>query len=73
MGLATLAALHEMSIIGLANNRLSGSLPNSLGNLGRPTRLSLHANAGLCAPDTDAFSEWLDTVPDKPGGVQACP
>ena len=35
-------------------------------------RLAAVANTGLCAPNTQAFRDWLDTVPDKPGGVDTC-
>ena len=31
------------------------------------------ANTGRCAPDGEAFDDWLDTAPDKPGGVDTCP
>ena len=88
--------LSNLSIIGLARNSLSGTLPASLGNLTGLTRLALHdntqlsgalpdgfvnmdgmqrlavANTGLCAPNTQAFTDWLNTVDNKPGGVPTC-
>ena len=42
-----LGNLSNLSIIGLARNSLSGSLPTSLGNLTGLTKLSLHDNTAL--------------------------
>ena len=53
------------------NTELSGALPSGFVNLANLHRLAI-ANTALCAPDTDDFREWLDTVPDKPGGVPTC-
>ena len=53
------------------NTQLSGPLPDGFVNMANMQRLAV-ANSGLCAPDTEAFREWLDTVPDKPGGVETC-
>ncbi|MYC07557.1 MAG: hypothetical protein F4X57_10380 [Chloroflexi bacterium] len=53
------------------NTGLSGALPSGFVNLANLQRLAI-ANTGLCAPNTEAFSDWLDTVSDKPGGVQTC-
>ena len=53
------------------NAALSGALPDGFVNLTNLQRLAV-ANTGLCAPNTEAFTDWLDTVPDKPGGVQTC-
>ena len=40
-------------------------------NLDNLQRLAV-ANSGICAPNTVAFRESLDTVPDKPGVVPTC-
>ena len=53
------------------NTQLSGALPDGFVNLANLQRLAV-ANTGLCAPDDAAFGDWLDTVPDKPGGVDTC-
>ena len=66
-----LGNLPNLSIIGLARNSLSGSVPSGFTSLANLQRLAI-ANTGLCAPDTAAFDDWLDTVSDKPGGVETC-
>ncbi len=53
------------------NTALSGALPDGFVNLANLQRLAV-ANTDLCAPNSEAFSDWLDTVSDKPGGVQTC-
>ena len=53
------------------NTALIGSLPSGFTNLADLERLAI-ANTGLCAPDDEGFSAWLDTVSDKPGGVATC-
>ena len=53
------------------NTALSGELPSGFTNLADLQRLAI-ANTGLCAPDDEAFTTWLDTVSDKPGGVATC-
>jgi hypothetical protein len=53
------------------NTALSGALPSGFTNLANLQRLAI-ANTGLCAPNDEAFSNWLDTVSDKPGGVATC-
>ena len=45
------------------NNALSGPLPSGFTNLANLQRLAV-ANTGLCAPDDEAFDDWLDTVDD---------
>lgn len=67
--LGNLSGLTKLSLHD--NTELSGALPDGFVNLGNLQRLAI-ANTGLCAPDDDAFSDWLDTVPDNPGGVQTC-
>ena len=53
------------------NTDLTGALPGGFVNFANLQRLAI-ARTGLCAPDTSAFTDWLDTVPDKPDGVQTC-
>ena len=53
------------------NTGLSGALPSGFTGMVDLQRLAI-ANTGLCAPDDEAFRNWLDTVPDKPGGVETC-
>ena len=53
------------------NTALSGALPSGFTGLSNLQRLAI-ANTGLCAPDDEAFTAWLDTVSDKPGGVATC-
>ena len=53
------------------NTALSGELPSGFTNLADLQRLAI-ANTGLCAPDDEAFTAWLDGVADKPGGVATC-
>ena len=48
------------------NTGLSGALPSGFANMDSLQRLAI-ANTSICAPDTEAFSDWLDTVPDKAG------
>ena len=53
------------------NTALNGALPSGFTGLTNLQRLAI-ANTGLCAPDDEAFSAWLDGVSDKPGGVATC-
>ena len=69
---ASLGNLNGLTRLSLHDNTgLSGALPSGFIGLANLQRLAI-ANTGLCAPDDEAFREWLDTVPDKPGGVQTC-
>ena len=67
--LGNLSGLTKLSLHD--NTALSGPLPSGFTGLANLQRLAV-ANSGICAPNSEAFSEWLDTVPDKPGGVQTC-
>ncbi|MYC06806.1 MAG: hypothetical protein F4X57_06510 [Chloroflexi bacterium] len=69
ISLGNLTGLTKLSLHD--NTGLSGALPDGFVNMDGMQRLAI-TNSGLCAPDTPAFSDWLDTVPDKPGGVQTC-
>ena len=69
---ASLGNLSGLTKVSLHDNTaLSGSLPSGFTNLANLQRLAI-ANTGLCAPDTQAFDDWLAGVPDKPGGVATC-
>ena len=68
-GLGSLSGLTKLSLHD--NTALSGPLPSGFTGLANLQRLAV-ANSGICAPDTEAFGGWLDTVPDKPGGVPTC-
>ena len=69
---ASLGNLSELTRLSLHDNTgLSGALPSGFTNLVDLERLAI-ANTGLCAPDDEGFTEWLDGVADKPGGVATC-
>ena len=69
---ASLGDLTGLTRLSLHDNTgLSGPLPSGFTNLADLERLAI-ANTGLCAPDDEGFSDWLDGVADKPGGVQTC-
>ncbi len=54
------------------NTGLSGPLPSGFTNLANLQRLAI-ANTGLCAPNGQAFTDWLDSVDDlTPDPVPAC-
>ena len=53
------------------NTGLSGALPDGFTGMADLQRLAI-ANTGLCAPDTQAFDDWLAGVSDQPGGVPTC-
>ena len=61
----------EVTTLALNRNGLTGAIPSELSNLSSLSIIGL-ANTDICAPDTEAFRDWLDTVADKPGGVQTC-
>ncbi len=67
--LGNLSGLTKLSLHD--NTALSGALPDGFVNMDGMQRLAI-ARTGLCAPDTEAFDAWLETVPDKPDGVQTC-
>ncbi len=69
---ASLGNLTGLTRLSLHDNTgLSGALPSGFTNMADLERLAI-ANTGLCAPDDEGFSEWLDGVADKPGGVATC-
>ena len=63
-GQVTQLSLHD-------NTELSGALPAGFAGMDSLQRLAI-ANTDICIPSGQAFRDWLDTVHDKPGGVQAC-
>ena len=67
-----LGDLSELTRLSLHDNTgLNGALPSGFTGLANLQRLAI-ANTGLCAPADAAFTSWLATVPDKPGGVPTC-
>ena len=69
---ASLGNLSGLTRLSLHDNTaLSGPLPDGFVNLANLQRLAV-ASTGLCAPDDQAFTDWLDAVSDKPGGVPTC-
>ncbi len=69
---ASLGNLTGLTRLSLHDNTgLSGALPSGFTGLTNLQRLAI-ANTGLCAPDDEAFTAWLDGVADKPGGVTTC-
>ena len=67
--LGNLSGLTKLSLHD--NTGLSGALPAGFTGMTELQRLAI-ANTALCAPGDEAFSDWLDAVPDKPGGVPTC-
>ena len=67
--LGNLSGLTKLSLHD--NTQLSGALPSGFVNMSGMQRLAI-ARTGLCAPNTDAFNDWLADVPNKPDGVQTC-
>ena len=67
--LGNLSGLTKLSLHD--NTALGGALPDGFTGLANLQRLAI-ARTGLCAPDTQAFDDWLAGVPDKPDGVQTC-
>ena len=51
----------------LNDNELSGTLPASLTNLRQLNVFKFDKNAGLCAPSTAAFQDWLNRIISRSG------
>lgn len=64
-----MAQLGEVRIGG--NPELSGRLPTSL--VGLPLSALHYPGTGLCAPDDEAFQEWLRAIPSHEGSGAECP
>lgn len=54
-----LGNLTDLVHLNLAANRLTGEFPTSMLSLGRLESLVWRGNNGLCAPNTEAFIQWL--------------
>ena len=52
----------------MRTNQLSGTIPLSLTNLNSLEHFYFDSNAGLCAPDDDAFQSWLQAIPNRDDG-----
>lgn len=73
---AELGDLSQLRVLLLDHNALSGPLPASFTKLQNLQSLTINDNAGLCAPDDDAFQEWLATLLSFRGetcGAEAVP
>ena len=62
-----LGYLTRLEEIDLSSNALYGELPASLTELRRLRRFRFRHNAGLCAPSSPAFKDWLGGIADSPG------
>ena len=63
--------LDRMEWINISHNQLTGELSRSLTDLTMLEYFYFDNNAGLCAPDYDAFQEWAKSLEDFRG--DACP
>ena len=64
---AELGNLVFLQQLRLNDNELSGTLPASLTNLRRLSVFMFDKNAGLCAPSTAAFQDWLNGIYSRSG------
>ena len=62
-----LGRLTNLIWLDLSDNALTGELPSSLTSLQQMHHFSFLDNAGLCAPVTPAFTEWLRGIPEATG------
>ena len=65
---AALGNLTHLEVLHLFGNKLSGMLPSSLTNLRQLREFWFQDNAGLCAPATEEFQEWLRGIIEVGGG-----
>ena len=63
------ASLLKLQTLLLFGNQLSGTLPRDMTRLSAMGSLHFEDNAGLCAPNDDAFREWLNGIASKSGPV----
>ena len=54
-----LGNMQRLNSLHLQENQLTGPLPQSLVNLTNMYEFGFHDNDGLCAPDNEAFQQWL--------------
>ncbi len=54
-----LGNISRLELLGLQSNKLTGAFPATLVRLDQLQSFSFDDNAGLCAPGTGAFVEWL--------------
>ncbi|MDE2764593.1 MAG: Ig-like domain-containing protein [Gemmatimonadota bacterium] len=57
--------LTSLRHIHLGANRLTGELPRSMLSLKRLLEFRWPRNDGLCAPGTEEFEEWLESIPSS--------
>ncbi len=65
--LPELGALVNLTYLDLAWNELTGSLPQELRMLNSLEKLDFRSDAGLCAPNGDAFLTWLEGLTTEDG------
>ena|GEM_PF-2996652 len=63
--------LDHLKWVNISLNQLTGELSRSLTNLTMLEYFYFDNNAGLCAPDYDAFQEWAQSLEDFRGDVCA--
>ena len=63
--------LDQLEWVNIRHNQLTGELSRSLTNLTILEHFYFDNNAGLCAPDYDAFQEWSQTLEDFRGDACA--
>ena len=67
----TMGNLTEMRVLRIGDNDLSGRLPGSLVNV--PLREFQYADTNLCAPTTEWFQAWLNSIQSYEGTGVECP
>ncbi|NNE69176.1 MAG: cadherin-like domain-containing protein [Rhodothermales bacterium] len=64
---AELGNLTSLQQLALEDLGLSGPLPQELTNLTALVSLAIRGTEGLCAPNSEAFIQWLDALPQGLG------
>ncbi len=59
---AELGDLSNLTRLWVENNELTGPIPNSFLTLNNLEWLDFYGNDGLCAPNTAAFTRWLNQI-----------
>ena len=57
-----LGNLTDLAVLSLSDNHLTGELPDSLTGITSLETLFYHDNNGLCAPVSDSFQTWLQSI-----------